>query len=60
MKKNKREVSYEEGKNFTRKMNISLFETLTKCGKNVYELFFGLLYEIFNLSPNNFLIILIF
>ena len=37
---NKREVSYEEGKNFAEENNLLFFETSAKEGNNIQEIFF--------------------
>ena len=37
---NKREVSYEEGKNFAEENNLLFFETSAKEGNNIKEIFF--------------------
>ena len=44
--KEKREVSYEEGKNLAKQLNIFFFEISIKTGKNVKEIFYYLLNEI--------------
>ena len=36
---NKREVSYEEGKNFAEENNLLFFETSAKEGNNIQEIF---------------------
>ncbi len=36
----KREVSYEEGKNFAEENNLLFFETSAKDGNNIQEIFF--------------------
>ena len=36
----KREVSYEEGKNFAEENNLLFFETSAKEGNNIQEIFF--------------------
>ena len=47
--KDKREVSYEEGKNLAKKMNINFLETSAKSGQNINEIFYCILNEIQNL-----------
>ncbi len=44
--KEKRQVSYEEGKNLAKQLNIIFFEISIKTGKNVKEIFYYLLNEI--------------
>ena len=39
----KREVSYEEGKNFAEENNLLFFETSAKDGKNIQEIFLKVL-----------------
>ena len=40
---NKREVSYEEGKNFAEENELLFFETSAKEGNNIQEIFFKVL-----------------
>ena len=47
--KENREVSYEEGKNLAKQLNITFFEISIKTGKNVKEIFDYLLNEICSL-----------
>ena len=44
--KEKRQVSYEEGKNLAKQLNIIFFEISIKTGKNVKEIIYYLLNEI--------------
>ena len=53
---NERKVSYEEGENYAKNLNIKFFEASAKDGTNVNELFFYLANEIYQdnkLKGNN-------
>ena len=49
---NERQVSFEEGENFSKKYNIKFFEASAKDGTNVNELFFYLANEIYQANKN--------
>jgi len=52
--KDKRIISYDEGKNLAKELNIHFFETSAKTGKNVNEIFYYILAEITNFAFNNY------